>query len=810
MPTISGKDASATLLGWHLQNNPWGSAHLVYGTDYTMSITYNGNNFPDHPTFSWTYPPSSPANRWSTFAYPEIQFGNSPWSGSSTSIDPMGVFPVAVADLASLRVKYNIATSGDSDGHSVAFEIWLTNVKGGGMDTVTNEIMVNVHLGPLHGTDMGVATFQSGTFTGQIYNNFNWNASSSDPDGWTFTSVAPGTIQPGADELSGWFDMADLLTQLKGEGVIKGNEYVCNLDFGAEITYGSASMTFDQLEYDVETKDGVTSIIGGSTGTDGPDRIQGSNDNDTLSGGSGNDTFYPFEGNDVISGGAGDDAIYAFGNLTAADTIDGGTGNDTLYLDGDYSAGLALAPTTVTNIETIKLAAGYTNYKLTTSNATVAAGQTLTVDASALDASTAFYFNGSGEKDGSFVLTGGAGADTFYMSRTGKDVVTANDGNDTIIALAYLKATNSIDGGAGTDTVKLGGDYSAGLTFGPATMVNVERLSLGAGYNYNLTTDNATVAAKAVLSVDASALGSGNWLVFNGAAETDGKFSIVAGAGNDTLTGGGGADAFDLTKGGNDTVAARAGNDTINCGATLTAADSINGGSNFDTVNLSGDYSAGLTFGPTTLISIEDIVLAAGHSYKLTSNNATVASGRSLKVDGSALGSSDTLTFNASAETSGSLVLDGGAGKDTLIGGGGADTLYGGGGGDKLTGNAGADTFVYAKASDSSGSAGDTITGFDAASDKIDTWTTVTGIDAALTTGALSTATFNADLAADLSGKLMADHAILFTPDSGTLAGQQYLVIDTNGIAGYQAGADLVIKLTNPLNLSSLNVGTFT
>jgi len=66
-----------------------------------------------------------------------------------------------------------------------------------------------------------------------------------------------------------------------------------------------------------------------------------------------------------------------------------------------------------------------------------------------------------------------------------------------------------------------------------------------------------------------------------------------------------------------------------------------------------------------------------------------------------------------------------------------------------------------------------------------------------VTSGKLSTATFNSDLAADLGAtKLGADHAVLFTASKGDLAGDTFLVVDLNGTAGYQAGQDLVIRLT--------------
>jgi len=46
-----------------------------------------------------------------------------------------------------------------------------------------------------------------------------------------------------------------------------------------------------------------------------------------------------------------------------------------------------------------------------------------------------------------------------------------------------------------------------------------------------------------------------------------------------------------------------------------------------------------------------------------------------------------------------------------------------------------------------------------------------------------------------MSGHLTAHHAILFKPNAGTLSGVTFLVVDLNGTAGYQANADLVIRL---------------
>ena len=57
---------------------------------------------------------------------------------------------------------------------------------------------------------------------------------------------------------------------------------------------------------------------------------------------------------------------------------------------------------------------------------------------------------------------------------------------------------------------------------------------------------------------------------------------------------------------------------------------------------------------------------------------------------------------------------------------------------------------------------------------------------------------------------LGANHAILFRPDAGDLEGRTFLVIDTNGVAGYQAGEDMVIHLRGGAHLAGLDVSDFT
>ena len=190
----------------------------------------------------------------------------------------------------------------------------------------------------------------------------------------------------------------------------------------------------------------------------------------------------------------------------------------------------------------------------------------------------------------------------------------------------------------------------------------------------------------------------------------------------------------------------------------------------------------------------ERVVLLAGSNYNLAVGNA--GAGHVLTISGEALGAANHLIFDGSGEKSGRFVISGGAGDDSLIAGHGADVLNGGGGADLLTGGAGADRFVYFSAAESTGAHHDTLLDFTFGEDVIDLPVTVQGLDAAVTKGALSQSSFDADLSAALGGGVLeAGHALFFTPDSGGLAGHHFLVVDGNGEAGYQPGVDFVIEL---------------
>jgi hypothetical protein len=248
------------------------------------------------------------------------------------------------------------------------------------------------------------------------------------------------------------------------------------------------------------------------------------------------------------------------------------------------------------------------------------------------------------------------------------------------------------------------------------------------------------------------------------------------------------------------------------------ATDTLDGGAGANALKLGGDYSEGLVFTADSMVNVQKINLVAGFSYNLTTNDANVASGKVLTVDGALLGAHDTLTFNGAAETNGRFILEGGAGNDTLTGGKGGDKFQGGLGADILTGGAGHNTYIYTSVSDSLGSPNDgptgtgfdTIVGLNPNVDKLDLWFTVTGVDPEVTSGQLRQVFFDDDMAAAInSSHLAIHHAVLFTPTTGDFDGKTFLIVEANGVAGYQSAGDLVIELSNASHLTGLTAATF-
>jgi VCBS repeat-containing protein len=503
------------------------------------------------------------------------------------------------------------------------------------------------------------------------------------------------------------------------------------------------------------------------SGNDGDDTLQGGAGNDMVNGDAGNDTLLGGSGDDMLDGGAGEDVLSGgSGNDTLAggsgtNTVDGGSGTDTGVLLGNYA-----------------------DYTITRTSATAA---TFT-NANGTETDSFTNVERYRFADGVVLTLGVDGADTFDISgKTGAITLATGAGNDAIFAGAALTGADRIDGGAGTDDqIGLLGDYTGAnrLVLQDGTLSNVETIAALAGTgSYDIASVDATVAAGQVLTVFGTNLTVDQDLTFDGSAETDGTFLMYGGLGVDTLTGGSGNDAFFF------------GPDR------WSETDVVVGGAGSnDQLALDGDYSVTLNANA----GVELVALLAGpegdrNTFDVTLDDSFIGAGETKTIF--ALNVTTDLTIDASAESDGNVRITGGLGNDLLIGGAGADRLFGGAGHDTLVGGAGNDTFVFNDGTESAGLNYDTLVGFTRGEDVVEVNGQAYTNYSDVVGGQLDDATFDADLSNALGGSLMGDAAVFFTADSGNHAGQTFLVVNTDGVDGYQAGSDLVL-FTTPLDVA--------
>jgi hypothetical protein len=281
---------------------------------------------------------------------------------------------------------------------------------------------------------------------------------------------------------------------------------------------------------------------------------------------------------------------------------------------------------------------------------------------------------------GDDTLVGTSGNDAFNVTQGGNDTVSGGDGNDVINFGASLTAADTIDGGTGSDRVILSGDYSSTLTLSDSTMVNVEEIILRTGNSYALATADGNIAAGQSLTINGVALGAADSLTFNGGAETDGRLHVIGGAGDDRLIGGARSDVFDISHGGEDSIQGYLGNDIIRAGAKgLDAGDVLRGGAGNDALELTSGQT--VVLGPTTLLSIERVLLSGAAAETLTLDAATVASANgAMTFDASAM--AGRFILNAAAKDAGVIDVIGGGGNDIVNFGAGfaaSDSVDGGG-----------------------------------------------------------------------------------------------------------------------------------
>jgi Ca2+-binding RTX toxin-like protein len=327
-------------------------------------------------------------------------------------------------------------------------------------------------------------------------------------------------------------------------------------------------------------------------------------------------------------------------------------------------------------------------------------------------------------------------------------------------------------------------------------------------FTLNGSIDAATLSAFLVAD-DLTGL-QGEW--FKGADTFNGS------TGNDRMFGYKGADEFNIGNGGDDWCEGGAGDDTFNVNGALSSLDIFYGGGGLDTLNITGTNFYDFT--SVGLLGVETVTVNGGFN-QLGFLKQNVAPG-GFTVDGSALGSAEGLSVQASGVNNAMNFL-GGRGADLFNSGSANDNFYGGRGDDQVTGGKGADileggdnndSFVYLAANHSPGidaSTIDTILDFNAAKDRFYLTYAINDVNAPVTAGSLSFATFAADLEAtiDTGAELGKLDAVLYAPDSGDFAGATFCIIDVNNKIGYQTNKDLVIWMLDASGLGGFDEDNF-
>lgn len=498
-------------------------------------------------------------------------------------------------------------------------------------------------------------------------------------------------------------------------------------------------------------------VLRGGVGDDhiyglaGNDKLFGGSGSDFLNGGDGNDTLKSDSGmNETLLGGQGDDVI-SVETMDAGTLVDGGAGNDVIHLDGGLLSVAAVRGghgiDTVVLEDDISIEGDF--------SASIAGFELLQTKGNAIyggDGSNVIDLSGFAGLLGVHV-SDLHGTDTLIGTAGNDDLYDPSRENDVLMGLDgndTLEAQGTIDGGSGDDTITSYG----GIVYG------------GAG--------NDSISATGVFSVFDT--GDGDDVVtFQTGADLSG---LSGGAGLDTLK-------FENSY-------ARAIH-----GAVFSAAASGFENLKFDSgaVLHTDDGGVLFDFSGFTLLSNGVITVLAG------SGNDTII-GSALRDSFNGGDGKDVLQG-----LDGTDILFGSTGVDKLYGGTGDDAIDGGDGRDMLDGGDGLDTFAFTGGHDSLRRKFDTIVGFDAASDKLDLSLAVT-VDQAITAGSLSRNSFLPDLQSALAS-LQAGHAVLFTPDAGSYAGETFLVVNRDGVAGYGITHDLVVRLHDPIDALNLTDANF-
>ncbi len=439
-------------------------------------------------------------------------------------------------------------------------------------------------------------------------------------------------------------------------------------------------------------------------------------------------------GNNTLDGGINIEV----GGVLPGDVMIGGAGNDVYVVNQIEDIVIEKLNEGIDRVETdLTYILGAHLENLTLTGAAIVDGTGNTLDNLLEGNSADNILDGVSGLD-TAVFTGAASDHSFDLNGSGQVTVSSvDDGNDTVINIDKLRfgntdytlvagtsvanTLNSINGrnilvgGGGVDTLVAVSDNVRDIMDGGAGSDTA---------NYSAYTAGLTVSLGAAAPIIVGGSGSNN----NNSDVLVNIENFIGGAGNDTITGSGGANVLS-GGGGNDTFIynMNGGADVIDGGAQNAGGFdvlNVNGTAGNDTLDViwNGTSITGFEGGSVTGVERVNALLAGGTGDTLSYNGSS----SSVMVNLGTTVASGFFNFTGIEN------VTGGSANDSLTGNGGANILNGGGGADTLTGGAGNDTFDFNNISETGVGAGnrDIITVFElsnaAGGDVID----LSGIDA--------------------------------------------------------------------------------
>jgi trimeric autotransporter adhesin len=540
-----------------------------------------------------------------------------------------------------------------------------------------------------------------------------------------FVANATGTAQDATDRIIYETDTRQVWYDPDGTGAA-ARQLIATLQSGA-------TLAATDIAVEGGTGGGPGTIVGTEgddtlTGTDGDEVIDGRGGNDSLRGGGGADSMIGGDGNDVLDGWY----FVETGGDPFVDTMNGGLGNDTFHVDNAADQLSDAGGIDTVRVDTIDwtLAAGFEHLILHndwSESGVVGIGNDLD------NWITVTYAGGNR-------LEGRGGNDTL-MGADGEsetNVLLGEEGNDSLISVG---AFDTIDGGAGDDTISgsregarlTGGAGADSFLFGgqsdwagfdtiPDFASGQDRIRLDArtmpelGASGPLSSNDPRfhAAAGATSGHDADdrlVYDTASGMLYfdpdgNGAAEASAIVRLNGGAGgaplaatditvdNGGVSSGGTAGNDSVVGGpGNDFLSGFAGNDTL---IGLEGHDTLDGGSGVD--RMEGGPHNDTYYATSGDVIVEAIPSPGGTDTVIANVSWTLADGvenlELLEGAPGALDGTGNAGINFIRGNSAANVLRGfGPSQDTLLGGGGNDTLIGDGslrgddGNDVLTGS---------------------------------------------------------------------------------------------------------------------------